>query len=192
MTGLRQSKQDVVETEYNRDTGEITKQVRSTSYGYKPEEPFIKLYLKHVLIFNDLPPRYAEVLIAMSDFMSYAHDDPPQTVYLNAALKEKICKICGLANVQSLDNSLSELVKANMLYKVTNKETGKTMRGTYQLNPFIVGKGDWKDIVKLRLTIDFDADGKRMLLEERRKTQKSPNQIKGQESMFLLKGDELD
>jgi hypothetical protein len=89
--------------------------------------------------------------------------------------------------MKTLDNSLSELVKAGMLYKLTDPDTGKVLRGTFQLNPFIVGKGDWKDIVKLRLTIDFNADGKKMLLEEKRGQRTPQDQLEGQTS--LLEGE---
>jgi len=174
---MREVKQDFIHIQTDAD-GNVKTMSQSTSYRYSEEEPFVKMYLKHILIYNDLPPKHAELLIALSEYMTYANGNPPQTVHLTHGLKEIIADKCGIT-IGSLDNALSKLVKDGMLFRVVSPKSGKTMKGSYQLNPFIIGKGDWKDITKLRMTIEFNADGRKLLVEEKR-GKKSESEIEGQ------------
>ena len=68
-------------------------------------------------------------------------------------IKEEICRECGYTNVRSLNNDLTKLVKGCIIKRLGT--------GTYQLNPHIFGKGEWKDIESIQATWDYnDIKGK--------------------------------
>lgn len=69
-------------------------------------------------------------------------------VCLSAGIKRIISKELGLKNNRSINNALSDLVKGKILYRI---ETG-----VYNFNPYLFGKGDWQDIARLRLDINYD------------------------------------
>jgi len=180
---LRQVDSEYIHIETDTRTGEVTRAIHQKRVKYKQEEPFLKLYLKHIMIYNELPTKHADILLALGEHMTYADDSPPQTVYLNGALKEKIADTCGIS-VRTLNNSLTELVKAKMLFRPLRD--GVPIRGTFTINPFIIGKGEWKDVVKLRIAIEFDADGKKLDIEYKKKVGLAKSeQIDGQEMLAL-------
>ena len=62
--------------------------------------------------------------------------------------KKAICDELGWKTVASLDNALQKLLAGKILYRVD--------RGMYRFNPYLFGKGDWQDISRLRLDINYD------------------------------------
>jgi DNA-binding GntR family transcriptional regulator len=60
---------------------------------------------------------------------------------LNSTAKKRIAETTGM-NPRTLDNRLQELAKSGILDRVAV--------GTYVLNPYLFGKGDWKSISALR------------------------------------------
>jgi len=79
---------------------------------------------------------------------------------LNAAAKKRIAEETGMG-IRTIDNRLQELVKSGIIDRVA--------LGTFVLNPYLFGKGDWKTITALRnknihLEIVYDKlTGKRKL-----------------------------
>jgi hypothetical protein len=69
-------------------------------------------------------------------------------IVLNASVKKRIAAELGIQNIRSINNALSDLVKGKILYRVDT--------GLYNLNPYFFGKGDWQDISRLRLEINYD------------------------------------
>ena len=55
-------------------------------------------------------------------------------------------------SIRTINNALSDFVRTKILYRI---ETG-----VYRFNPYLFGKGDWQDISRLRLTIDYSFQGK--------------------------------
>ena len=51
--------------------------------------------------------------------------------------------------MRRLDMAIQTWTKNNVLKRVA--------RGTYQINPWLFGKGEWRDIKGLRATFDFTA-----------------------------------
>ena len=47
---------------------------------------------------------------------------------------------------------MTDLVKGKVLFRVD--------KGVYRFNPYLFGKGDWQDIAKLRLEVNYDLKGK--------------------------------
>ncbi len=69
-----------------------------------------------------------------------------QIIYVNKAMKTAIATKVGLSIV-SVNNAITDFVKKGIFKRVDV--------GTYQVNPNIVGKGEWKDIKNIRATFDF-------------------------------------
>lgn len=47
-----------------------------------------------------------------------------------------------------VSNAITELVKGKILYRVGT--------GAYNFNPYLFGKGDWQDVSRLRLEVNYD------------------------------------
>lgn len=145
MPKIRQSTDETIVMEDGRLVSKRTNQ--TLSWGAEP--PFIKLYLQDVLYLSDIPKSHENILFELLKRASYAGDEYGMTVTLSSGLKQIIAKTLGIKNVRSINNALSELVKGKILFRVAT--------GVYQFNSYFFGKGDWQDIARLRLEIDYDA-----------------------------------
>ncbi|MBT2916785.1 hypothetical protein, partial [Vibrio anguillarum] len=56
--------------------------------------------------------------------------------------KTIICKELGLKRVQQVDNAISSLKKAGILFSIVD-ENGKKEQGAFEVNPYLFGKGNW-------------------------------------------------
>lgn len=133
------------EIETDRETGEVKRTKHTVQF--KPEPQFIKLYLDCLGVFtnnNALDKSLNVMLVETLKYMTYA--DTEQTIYLNSTIKAKIAKATG-RTVDRYNQALTIWVKEGVMKRVG--------RGAYQVNPFIFGKGDWRDIEHLRATLDF-------------------------------------
>ena len=153
-------------------TGEVLNLTseRTTVKQFDQEPPYVKLYLDTVLYLKDLPQRYGNILFLLLNRIPWASAN--QSIAINAFIKREIATELG-CSVTRIDHALSDFVKGDILKRVGT--------GTYQFNPHLFGRGEWKDIAALRLTIDFDSRGKTMMSEVRRKRTSSleygPNQV---------------
>lgn len=132
-----------------------TVQSRSTLVVSQAErEPdYVKLYLDFLVWMTKKPviDGTGSLLFELLRRSTYAEDG--MVIALNSYLKKDIAKTCKPEmSLGTLDNQLTTLVKAGILFRIG--------RGTYQLNPYFFGKGDWKSISKIRATVNFDATGK--------------------------------
>jgi hypothetical protein len=133
------------ETEVDNDTGEVIK--RRTTLQFAKEPTYVKLYFDclGVVIRNDgLNESLNDMLLEVLKLGNYA--DEEQTVTLTAYQKNKICEKTG-KSLRRLEQAITIWVKNKILTRVS--------RGTYQINPWIFGKGEWRDISKLRANFDF-------------------------------------
>ena len=121
---------------------------RKIKYRADGEPEYVKLYLNAVLYLKSLPRGYNPILMAFLKRMSYATTG--QKVYVNAEMKREIAAEVG-SSVSYINNAITDFVKGKLMLRVGT--------GTYQFNPQIFGKGDWKDIEKIRATITFSPDG---------------------------------
>lgn len=157
------------EIERDRETGEIKRTKHTVQF--KPEPQFIKLYLDCLGVFtnnNALDKSLNVMLVETLKYMTYA--DTEQTIYLNSTIKAKIAKATG-RTVDRYNQALTIWVKEGVMKRVG--------RGAYQVNPFIFGKGDWRDIEHLRATFNFtngivDVEKELKTTETPTKTEESP------------------
>lgn len=141
-------------TVVNEDGLIKTKEEEKTiNWGSEPN--YIKIYLDTVLYLKDLPKGLNGILYAFLKRMSYGNQ-----IVVNAALKRQIAKELELS-LSSINNAISKFVKGELLYR---EDTG-----IYKVNPHLFGKGDWKDIAKIRLEITFDGQGKTIMSEIEKK-----------------------
>lgn len=136
------------ETSVINEQGELISQRANKTLSWGSEPAFIKLYLQDVLYLSDMPKHHERILYELLKRSTYAGEKDGMQVCLSAGIKRIISKELGLKNNRSINNALSDLVKGKILYRV---ETG-----VYNFNPYLFGKGDWQDIARLRLEINYD------------------------------------
>ena len=130
-------------TTVDTQTGEVLKREKLRCSSQK-EPGFVKLYFDclGVYIKNDgLSASLNDMLLEVLHRASYAQDG--QIVHLGAYDKEQICKATH-KSMRRLEQAITTWVKNRVLIRVA--------RGIYQVNPFIFGRGDWRDIANLRAT----------------------------------------
>ena len=120
-----------------------------TVYKTQTEPEYVKLYIDCILTIKGLRKGLNPIFLAFLPYMSYADINGQgggQVIFVNKAMKDIIAKQLNLG-IDSINKALSEFTKAGMFKGLTV--------GTYQVNPNIVGKGEWKDIKNIRATFDF-------------------------------------
>ena len=141
------------ETETVNENGEVLNKKNEQTILIAPEPNYIKLYIDTVLTFKELPITLNPILNELLKRMSYANYDDPnggQIVRVTGYDRNIICK--------NLDIKLNTLVKAitNLCKHDILRRIGGTKSSAYQVNPYIFGKGEWKDIKAIRATFDFN------------------------------------
>lgn len=137
-----------IETEVINEDGEIVSKRANRTLSWGDEPRFVKLYLDDIIYMSDMPARYSAVLHELLKHVSYAGDKDGLCIVLIPRIKRNICDALSWKKTASLDNALTVLTKKHILYRID--------KGMYRLNPYLFGKGDWQDISRLRLTIDYD------------------------------------
>lgn len=135
------------ETTVDMTTGEVIQ--RNTTTVYDKEPDFVKLYLDCLGVFiknEGLNNSLNDMLLEVLKHCSYADDG--QIVHLDAYTRSQVCKVTGKS-----DARLKQAIKA----WVDNKVFIRVGRGVYQVNPYILGRGSWQEISKLRANFDFSA-----------------------------------
>lgn len=139
----------------SQETGEIMQS--KTVYKAQTEPEYVKLYIDCILTVKGLRKGLNPIFMAFLKYMSYAdvgEESGGQIIFVNKTMKELIAKQLGIG-LYSVDKALGELTKAGIFKRIAT--------GTYQVNPNIVGKGEWKDIKNIRATFDF---GKKEVVAE--------------------------
>ena len=137
-----------VETSVLNERGELVSKRANKTLSWGSEPAYIKLYLQDVLYLSDMPTKHSAVLYELLKRASYAGDKDGMQVIINASLKRRIAESLGLKNVGSISNAITDFVKGKILYRADV--------GMYNFNPYLFGKGDWQDISRLRLEINYD------------------------------------
>lgn len=137
-----------IETSILNEQGDLVGKRASKTLSWGEEPKYIKLYLEDVLYLSDMPTKHSAVLYELLKRASYAGDKDGMQVIINASLKRRIANSLGLKNVGSISNAITDFVKGKILYRADV--------GMYNFNPYLFGKGDWQDISRLRLEIDYD------------------------------------
>lgn len=132
--------------ERDHETGEVK---ADTKISMIPKEPkFIKVYLDCLLVFNDLSKSLNPILLELLQFMTYAGSDKHggNMIYMNKALKAAVAKNTGVSE-KRVEQAITGFVKAQIFRRVATS--------TYQVNPYLFARGDWREVQNIRATFDF-------------------------------------
>ena len=130
-------------------TGEYLKQTTESILRKEPD--YVKLYLRDIALLNNLRPSTNNILYELLKLMDYRN-----RIVLNSALKKEIATEIGVS-VKTIDNALNLLLKQNI---VLRKGVGLFIG-----NPNLFGKGEWRDIRELRMTVTFNEEGRTISTE---------------------------
>ena len=130
----------------DRETGEVlSESAEQIEMGYVEMEPqYIKIYLDTILKFKGISSSFNPILLALCRHMHFA--DKNQIVFVNKYVKDIICAECGV-KTKRVEQAVKQFVEAGLLKRQA--------RGVYLVNPYIISRGKWEDIKKLRATFDF-------------------------------------
>lgn len=142
-------------------TGEVIREESEVILSKESEPEYIKLYLDCVCTFKGLNKALSPILIAFCSYMTWAdskHDR--QVIFMNAYTKEQVAQDVGIS-VNRVNQALRDITKADIFRKIKNK------RGVYEVNPYIIARGKWADIKKLRANFDFTNGTIEPIIEEK-------------------------
>jgi hypothetical protein len=138
--------QIVEKANVNFETGEIKNETKVTVFQVNREPDYVKLYLKDIALLNELPKGETGILFHLVTKMDYNG-----IVILISSTKKIIANELGISQ-NTVKAAVSHFVKKKIIIRVD--------RGLYRLNPFLIAKGDWSNIQKIRLTIEYSAQGR--------------------------------
>jgi len=137
----------------DNQTGKTLKKTQNIDYHYDGEPAYIKLYLEDILYLCGLPKSTSKVLFWLLKNCNYANDARGgNCVTLNPGQKKFMMEEIGIKSKQTIKNAISELTKVNLLERIAT--------GVYRLNPYLFGRGDWRDIKSIRMTVEYDLSGR--------------------------------
>jgi hypothetical protein len=149
------------------EAGEVKEQSKTRVVTYETEDNYIKLYLRDICYLEGLPGKVSDVMFELCKYANFGNK-----ILLPSGILNEIAKNLGMKK-QTLKNYIQELKQQEILIA---KGTGY-----FILNPFLFGRGEWKDIVNLRnenleLKIVYDRKiNKRKIKAEVLKTDEEDN-----------------
>ena len=138
------------ETKTIDENGQVINTSTSSVMVLGKEPNYVKVYLDTVLTFKDVSKSLNPILFEFLKYMSYANikdNTGGQIIFVNKIMKEVVANSTNVT-IKRVEQAITQFVKAGIFKRVG--------MGTYQVNPNIFGKGDWKDIKKIRATFDFN------------------------------------
>ena len=142
------------------ENGEIKQQSRTVTWNYGKEPDYIKIYLDNIMFLAELQGWVSKVLYELIKSTSYA--DKGQLIIVNAGYKRIVAEKLDM-KPQSITNAINYLVKNEILIKQE--------QGVFLLNPMFFGRGEWKDIAKIRYEIELSGKGKTLKLKSLERTE---------------------
>lgn len=147
--------------------GEMVTQRKNTTLSWGEEPAYIKMYLQDIMYLNDIPKKYAALTACLLRRMSYASEEEGMCVVLVPMTKKAICQELGWQRVTSLNNALQKLIDGKIIYRVA--------RGVFKMNPYLFGKGEWQDVSRLRMEINYsDIQGRTFKVNVEHKSPSEP------------------
>jgi len=132
------------DTTVDSETGEVV-EIISSKITRVPQTPdFVMAFTQDIGYLSQLSGGGAKLLFGLMQVV-----DRNNEITLNLARKKSIALATGL-KVTSIDSLLNQLKKKEVIISVE--------RGIYALNPYLFGRGQWKNISKMRMNIEYDFD----------------------------------
>lgn len=153
--GIKKVVREETTTVYDSETGELVRKI-SMNNGVVGKEPdYIKIYTDCMLVLNKMDVALSPYIIAFARHMTYANHGNPNfrcTVRTDELVRKDVAAYCGVSDAR-VKQAIKALVDAEVFIPMVIE--GKTKRGIYFVNPWVVGKGEWKDIKQLRGQFEF-------------------------------------
>lgn len=133
------------------ETGEILEDDTEKQTKIGKEPPFIKVYTDCMLVLNNIDTALSAPLIAFGNHMTFANDKSlafRHVVRTDSLVRADVANRCGVSDVM-VKKWIKKFVEAEIFIPIVDNQ-GKRKRGVYYVNPWVIGKGEWKDIKKLR------------------------------------------
>ena len=152
--GTKKVTREETRIEYDSETGSTTRVINQNAYVGK-EPDYVKIYTDCMLVVNHISPSLSPFIVAFSRWMTYANFDQEAyrcTVQTNEIVRSDVARYCGVSDAR-VKQAIKELVEAEIFIPLVIN--GKKKRGIYFVNPWVIGKGEWKDIKQLRGQFEF-------------------------------------
>ncbi len=150
-------------SQFNPETGEIIKEENYKDMYVDKEPPYIKFYLgSFELLPSDISAlsKYIAVLIEFATYCNDPNDLLKSTVRTTNFEKKVIANRCHI-KMARIEQAITQLIKAELLIPVHTGDSGENQqKGVYHLNPWIMARGEWKDVKKLRDSCEFERNVK--------------------------------
>lgn len=130
-------------------SGEILSNVSTEISQFEKEPPYVKLYLQDIGRLNGLNNSEQKVLNELVFNMGYNNIVPSYK-----PVKQLIANKIGM-QYNTLDKSIKELYNKGILIRKA--------RGLYIMDPNLFGRGTWNEVKKIRMVIEYQADGKKII-----------------------------
>lgn len=145
---------EVERQQSNTETGEVLGSENKTVVSRQPQTPdFTMVFTQDLGYLKNISGGASKLLFGLIKIV-----DRNNEATLNSSRKKMIADETGL-KLNSIDTLLTQLTKKEVIERID--------RGIYRLNPFIFGKGSWKNIRSLRMMVEYDfTSGKKRMLTE--------------------------
>jgi hypothetical protein len=120
---------------------------------YEAEPPFVKLYLDTVSYLMDVPKGCSNVLYELLRYIPYTNEGEDPYFAINSSIKRIIASKLG-CSMSKVEHALTDFVGKKILFRVDT--------GLYLFNPELFGRGEWKHIKQLRLSVVYNNNGKKV------------------------------
>lgn len=120
--------------------------------AFEKEPPYVKVYLEDIGRLNGLDPAEQKLVNELVFNMGYNNVVPSYK-----PVKEMIAQRIGVS-LSTVNNCIQSLYKKGVLIRKA--------RGFYIMDPNIFGRGSWKDVKNIRMTIEYNSDGTKTINTE--------------------------
>lgn len=144
---------EVLESTINYETGEIKEETTTIRTVVEREPDYIKLYVDMICVFNEIESSFSKVILECSKYINYADDKHGGILEMTSFRKQNIADACNVS-VSRISQAITTFIKKKIFIPYL-KPNGKKQRGVFIVNPYIIARGKWDNIKKLRATFDF-------------------------------------
>lgn len=128
-------------------TGEVISATKKTVSKTTAEPDFIKVYYETMMAFNQIHDIPVSFVLSLSKFIEWSNEGSPLVVTLNKRSKTIIATDCDV-NIRQVERYIKASAENGLLFRTD-------YRGVYEVNPFMIAKGKWDSIKKLRSQFDY-------------------------------------
>jgi len=153
--GVKRLSRETTHTEIDSVTGEM-KRVLGVETAYANREPdYVKIYTDCQLVFNHLDVALSPYIVAFGKWMTFANFENPDfrcTVRTGEIERQDVARCVGVSE-SMVKKAVKRLITSEVFIPIVRD--GRRLRGIYFVNPWVMSKGEWKDIKQLRAQFEF-------------------------------------